>query len=364
MDGTTRTRSRLRAVWRAAAMVAHALLLLLLVLLIVFVVVLVRPCRDGCPDAAAYGVTAVDGVAYGLVLFVVAAGLTLIFGVMGVLNLAHGTFFLAGGYLAYLAHRHGGGSLAGLGVALAVGVLAGAGGGAALATAIRPLTGRPSHAGHTGRLSDGHLPQALATLGIAYLAADAYTSLFGGAPVPIDPPHVLAGSIDLGRHGYPVYRLLFIAVATLIALGLHLLVARSRYGILLRAAVADPAMAAATGVNVRAVQTTAIAGGGVLAVLGGVLAAPLIGPSPGTDTTVLVLSLIVVVIGSAGQLGSSAGGAGGAGGSIPGTLAAALLVGQVQTVGVLAAPTLAPFALFAVLLGVLLVRSRTSVRPA
>jgi branched-subunit amino acid ABC-type transport system permease component len=205
---------------------------------------------------------------------------------------------------------------------------------------MRPLAGR------------GHLHQALATLGIAYLAADGYTTVFGGAPVPVNPPDVLAGSIDLGRHGYPIYRLLFIAVAATAALGLHLAITRSRYGVLLRATVADVGMAAATGVNTRRVQTVAMAMGSVLAVTGGVLAAPLIGPGPGADATVLVLSLIVVVIGGISGPGA-----------VPGTLAAALLVGQVQTVGVLAAPALAPFALFGVLLTVLVARSRTAVRP-
>lgn len=287
--------------------------------------------------AVTYAVTALDGLAFGLLLFTVAAGLTLIFGVMDVLNLAHGSLYLAGAYVAYLLSR---GGLADLAGALAVGALIGAGGGSALGAAMRPLT------------RYGHLDQALATLGIAFLAADAYTTVFGGAPLPTNPPEQLAGSIHIGEHGYPVYRLGFIAVAAILALALHLVIIRTRHGVLLRATVADPAMAAATGVNTRRVQTTAMAAGGALAVTAGVLGAPLLGPAPGVDTTVLVLSLIVVVIGGAG--------------SIPGTLAAALLVGQVQTVGVLAAPTAAPFALFAVLLAVLVVRARTQPagRPA
>jgi branched-subunit amino acid ABC-type transport system permease component len=276
-----------------------------------------------------YAVTALDGVAFGLLLFTVAAGLTLIFGVMDILNLAHGSLYLAGAYLAYLLSH---GRLVDLAAAVAVGALAGAFGGAVLGAVLRPLA------------AYGHLEQALATLGIAFAAADAYTTLFGAAPLPANPPDLLAGSIRLGEHGYPVYRLAFIAVAALLALALHLAVTRTRYGVFLRATVADSGMAAATGINTRAVQTAAMAAGGALAVTAGVLGAPLLGPAPGTDTTVLVLSLIVVVIGGAG--------------SIPGTLAAALLVGQVQTIGVLAAPTAAPFALFAVLLTALALRAR------
>jgi branched-chain amino acid transport system permease protein len=284
--------------------------------------------------AVTYLVTALDGLAFGLLLFTVAAGLTLIFGVMDILNLAHGSLYLAGAYCTYL---FSGGSLAGLVAALAVGVLVGVGAGLVLAIAMRPLA------------RFGHLAQALATLGIAFLAADAFITIFGGAPVPADPPDALAGSLQLGVHGYPVYRLGFIAVAAAVAAAVHLVVTRTRAGVTLRAMVNDPTMAAASGVPTRVVQITAMAGGAVLAVVAGVLGAPLLGPAPGVDTTVLVLSLIVVVIGGAG--------------SIPGTLAGALLVGQVQTLGVLTAPTAAPFALFTVLLIVLTMRSRRTVRP-
>jgi len=284
-----------------------------------------------CAVTVTYAVTALDGVAFGLLLFCIAASLTLIFGVMDILNLAHGSLYLAGTYLAYLLST---GGLLDLAAAVAAGVAIGGVAGVALAAAMRPLTGH------------GHLTQALATLGIAFVAADLYLTLAGGAPLPADPPAVLSGSITLGGLGYPVYRLGFIAVAAAIAAALHLTIIRSRDGVMLRATVADRQMAAATGIHTGRVQTVAMAAGGALAVGAGVLGAPLLGPAPGVDTTVLVLSLIVVVIGGTG--------------SIPGTLGAALLVGQVQTVGVLAAPTFAPFALFAVLLVVLGLRQRSS----
>lgn len=278
-----------------------------------------------------YWVTALDGVAFGLLLFVVAAGLTLIFGVMGVLNLAHGSFYLCGATCAYLLTD---GSLFGLVLAMVAGALIGALGGASLAVAMRPLE------------SCGPLGQALATLGLALLAADIYSATFGG-PLLVEPPALLAGRIILTNlYGYPVYRLVFIGLAALIALGLHLVVSRSRHGVALRATVADPVMAAATGINTRRVQLVAMAAGGALAVAGGVLGAPLLGPASGVDNTVLFLSLVIVVIGGTG--------------SIPGTLAAALLVGQVQTVGVLVAPAAAPFLLFAVLLAVLALRGYRS----
>ena len=290
-------------------------------------------------QVATYAVTALDGVAFGLLLFVVAAGLALVFGVMDVLNMAHGTLYLLGAYLAYLLTD---GSTLGLLVALAAGIAAGAVGGAALAAALRPLAGR------------GHLDQALATLGIAFLAADGFTSVFGATSLPADPPMVLAGRVDILGRGYPVYRLVFIAVAAAAAVTLHWAVRRTTAGLMLRATVSDPGMAAATGIQTGRVRVGALAVGGALAVIAGVLGAPLLGPAPGVDTSVLVLSLIVVVLGGAG--------------SIPATLAAALLVGQVQTLGVLAAPALAPFALFGALFAVLVIRGQvaapTVVRPA
>ncbi|MGL4743882.1 MAG: branched-chain amino acid ABC transporter permease [Dermatophilaceae bacterium] len=280
-----------------------------------------------------YAVTAVDGVAFGLLLFVVASGLALIFGVMEVLNLAHGTLYLLGAYLTYLTSD---GSLLGLAVAVAVGLLAGAVAGAVLATGMQPLTGR------------GHLDQALATIGVAFIAADIFNSAFGPSPLPADPPTALTGRASMFGHGYPVYRLGFIGVAAIVAVALHLVMRHTTAGLRLRACVSDPGMAAAAGIPVARVRLAAMAVGGALAVGAGALGAPLLGPAPGVDTTVLVLSLIVVVLGGAG--------------SVPATLAAALLVGQVQTIGVLTAPALAPFALFSALLLVLVIRGMTSGR--
>ncbi|MEV0901470.1 branched-chain amino acid ABC transporter permease [Actinoplanes sp. NPDC049802] len=289
---------------------------------------------------ATYTATAVDGVAYGLLLFTVAAGLSLVFGVMNVLNLAHGTLYLAGAYLASsLPGSPGGGGLVTLGLAVLLGMLLGAAGGGLLAVALRPL-----------RAGADHLDQALATLGIAFVGSWAFTEMFGAAPLPAEPPAVLDGNITIAGHGYPVYRLLFIAVAGLLAMALHLIVRRTHAGMLLRATVSDPAMAAATGIRVTRVRTAALAAGGAITTLAGVLGAPLLGPAPGVDVQVLVLSLVVVVLGGAG--------------SVPHTLAAALLVGQVQTVGVIAAPTLAAFLLFGLVLAVLVVRGRSSASVA
>ena len=146
--------------------------------------------------------------------------------------------------------------------------------------------------------------------------------------------------------GYPVYRLAFIAVGAVVAVGLHWVLRHTTTGLTLRAVIADPRMAAATGIRPTRVRAGAFAVGGALATAGGVLGAPILGPAPGADTTVLTLSLVVVVIGGAG--------------SVLTILAAALLVGQVQTTGVLAAPLAAPFALFTVMVVVLVLAHRAS----
>ncbi|MEU4244257.1 branched-chain amino acid ABC transporter permease [Actinoplanes sp. NPDC026619] len=271
-------------------------------------------------------VNGLDGLAYGMLLFTVGAGLQLIFGVMDVLNLAHGSLYLAG---AYLASTTSGGGIGGLVVAVLAGLGAGALGGGVLAALLRPLR------------DGGHLEQALLTLGIAFIASWTFTAAFGAAPRAADPPTVLAGSISIAGHGYPLYRLLFIGVAALLAAGLHLIVRRSPAGIVLRATVADPGMAAVAGIRTGRVRTLALAAGGALAATAGVLGAPLLGPAPGVDTRVLMLSLIVVVLGGAG--------------SVPHTLAAALLVGEVQALTV-TVPAIAPFLLFAAVLIVLVVR--------
>ncbi|SCL13051.1 branched-chain amino acid transport system permease protein [Micromonospora nigra] len=283
-----------------------------------------------------YTITALDGVAYGLLLFTIAAGLTLIVGVAGVFSMAHGTLYLAGAYLAW--HLADGG-WTGLALALAAAAAVGALGGAGLAAVVRPLTDRP-------------LDQVLATLGIAYIAADQFSTVFGAEPRSVNPPRAAAGSVRLGDYQYPIYRLLFIAIGLAVVVLLFWLVERSRAGAVVRAVVADPGMAAATGLRTSAVRAAVLVGGGVLAVTAGVLGAPVIGPAPGVDTTILVYSLIVCVVGGLGSIRSA--------------LLAALGVGQALTLGVAVVPGAAAFILAAAMLAALTVRHRTALpgRPA
>jgi branched-subunit amino acid ABC-type transport system permease component len=289
----------------------------------------------------AYAVPALDGVVYGLLLFVVAAGLTLCFGVAGILNLAHGTLYAVG---AYAAAALSDGGWAGLLAGLAVGVAVAGAAGAVVAGLLAPVTRRD------------HLSQALLTFGLALAGGSLLTAVFGPDDPPVRVPAALAGTVEVAGHRYAAYRLVFLLVAAVVAALLHLVVARTRVGMLVRAAADDPGMVAALGVSPARVRVGVLSAAGALAGLAGALGAPIIGPGPGAAGTVLLLSLVVVVLGSAGRSGS-----------VGATLLAALAVGQVQSLGVAVAPQAAPFLLFAAMAVTLAVRARGGLaawRPA
>ncbi len=276
----------------------------------------------------AYLIPAVDGVAYGLLLFVVAAGLTLAFGVGDVLNLAHGTLFAFG---AYAAAKVSDGSWGSLALAVLIGTATAAAGGALLSVLLVPLAGR------------GHLAQALLTFGVALVVGDLLVTVFGPDELPVTVPASLDRPVDIAGHSYPGYRLAFIGVAALIAVALYVVVARTRAGSLVRATVDDRDMVATLGVDPFKVRTGVLAVGGALAGLAGALGAPIIGPGPRVADLVLLLSLVVVVLGGMGSIG--------------GALVAAIAVGEIQTVGVTAQPTLAPFLMFGAMAAVLALRA-------
>jgi len=270
-------------------------------------------------------VSILNGVALGCLLFALAVGLSLVFGILDVLNLAHGSLFVAGAYAAWRLADDG--SATGFLLAILLATVIGAGGGLALTAATRPLSGR------------GHLDQALLTLGIALVVSELVQVWFGHDPHGVLPP--LAGSVDIGG-GYPTYRLALIGVGLLVAVVVDRVVERTKVGALVRATVCDSDMVAALGVNTRLVRTGAFAVGGALAAVAGVLGAPLLGANPHLDTQVLLLALVVVVIGGLG--------------SVRGALLGALLIGQVQSLGVALAPEQAPFLLFGAMALVLVLR--------
>ncbi|MGW4229278.1 branched-chain amino acid ABC transporter permease [Streptomyces sp. NPDC004980] len=277
----------------------------------------------------AHLIPAVDGVAFGLLLFVVAAGLSLAFGTAGVLNLSHGMLYAIG---AYTGAELSDGTWGGLALGLAAGTAAACVAGAGLSAATAPLARR------------GHLAQALLTFGLALVGGDLLIQLFGADELPVRVPEALDSSVTLLGHRYPAYRLGFIGMAVLLAAFGTWVLTRTRMGAAVRAAADDPQMLATTGHNPRAVHTGVLAAAGALAGAAGVLGAPIIGPGPGTSENVLMLSLVVVVLGGLRSLWA--------------TLAAAVAVGEVQTLGVSLMPDLAPYLLFAAMAAVLVLRSR------
>lgn len=275
----------------------------------------------------AYLIPVVDGFAYGLLLYVVAAGLTLAFGVADVLNLAHGTLYAIGAYAAAVLSD---GTWTSLALAAGIGTVSAAAGGALISAALIPVGDR------------GHLAQALLTFGISLAGGALLVLAFGANDLRPVVPSALDTSVMLAGHRYPAYRLAFLAIAALLAVTAWLVIARTRLGARVRAMVDDRDMLACLGNSPRLLLTGVLSAGGALAGLAGVLGAPIIGPGPRTADTVLLLSLVIVVLGRLGSLG--------------GAFLAAIAVGQVQSLGVAVAPTWAPYLLFAAMAIVLVAR--------
>ena len=271
-------------------------------------------------------VSVLNGFAIGFLLFIVAVGLSIVFGMMDVLNLAHGALFLGGAYLGAAFAGSWGGFLAALGIAAVLGLAAGG----LLSLMTEPLSRR------------SHLDQALLTLGVAFVVSELLIIAFGDDPLSVAAPPALDGSVTVFGAVYPTYRLVLIGVGAVLALAVHLVVDRTRVGALVRATVADREMVATIGVDNRLVKAAVFAVGSLLATTAGVLGGPIYGARPGLDATVLILALVVVVIGGLG--------------SVRGALVGALIIGQVDTLGRVLLPDLASFVLFAALALVLVLR--------
>lgn len=275
-------------------------------------------------------ITVVDGLAFGVLLFVIALGLSLVFGVMDVLNLAHGAIYMLGAYVA--AGLIGGGTVtlvAFMGVALLAAVVGGLAGWG-LSAMVKPIASR------------GHLDQALLTLGIALVVADLISMRFGNDVLTVPAPDPLTGSTSVFGQPYPTYRLVVIVVGLVLAVGALLLIERTRIGSLVRAAVVDAQMVRAMGVDTAKLVAGVFAAGAALAAFGGVMGAPIISAYPGLDDRALLLGLVVVIIGGLG--------------SVSGALVGALIIGQVEVLGVSLLPTYASFLMFGAMALVLLLR--------
>jgi branched-chain amino acid transport system permease protein len=259
-----------------------------------------------------------NGLQFGLMLFLLAAGLTLVFGIMDMINLAHGSLYMVGAYLiASIAGASGS-----FWIGLAAGTVATAVVGVLLElTVLRRLYQRD------------HLSQVLGTFAILLMANEAVRMVWGAQPVPMAMPAALAGPVELlPGFSYPAYRLFIIGVGLAVALLLYVLVTRTRAGMQVRAGASNREMAQAMGANVRRLFTGLFALGAALCAIAGGMMGPLLAVQVGMGESILILAFVVIVIGGIG--------------SIRGALLGALLVGLVDTAG----RTLVPL-LFGQLLG-------------
>jgi branched-chain amino acid transport system permease protein len=275
---------------------------------------------------------------YAAVLFLIAAGLSLIYGVMRIVNLAHGTLYALGAYVSAwvvggaVGHAASGTlGLAGLLLLLPVGAVAIAVVGAVIEpTLLRPLYRRPE---------EYHL---LITFGLLMILEDAMKFLFGGTPLTAGSIMDHMGSIPIGRLLYPTYNLFVIAIGLIAALGLWWFIYRTKFGVILRATSQDRRMAAALGINVSRVYVQAFAIGCFMAGLGGAVVVPAQAAVLGMGIEALILAFVVVVIGGLG--------------SLEGALVGALIVGLVRTAGIQFFPEIELAVLYLIATAVLLIR--------
>ena len=261
-------------------------------------------------DLSIFLIQCLNALQYGLLLFLVASGLTLIFGIMGVINLAHGSFYMIGAYMAYglapfVAMTFGGGFFATLFVGLVLAV----------------ILGYVLEWAFFSFLYDReHLQQVLMTYGLILVFEELRSMLVGDDVHGVDVPALLSGTLALGDvMTYPVYRLFVSAVCLVLALGMYLVFTRTRLGMMIRAGSTNREMVQSLGIDIKFLYRVVFAAGVAIAVLVGMVAAPTSSVYPGMGNSVLIICFVVVVIGGIG--------------SIRGALLASLLIGVVDTFG-------------------------------
>lgn len=267
-----------------------------------------------------------NGVSFGMLLFLLAAGLSLIFGLMRVLNLAHGSYYLMGGYLGLTIYRVTGSFLLAL-VGATLGIT---------------LLGVLMERWFLRRIYGESLRQALLTFGFLFVFADIALWIWGGNPQTLPKPEAFTGSVRIGAIVFPSYRLLVIAVGLVVALGLWWLQEKTRLGAMIRAGVDDEEMANGTGINVSLLFTVVFALGAFLAALGGIIGGVFVGVYPGADFEVLLLAFVVVIVGGLG--------------SLKGAFVGALLVGLIDNFGKALIPEFALFTVFVPMAVILAIR--------
>ena len=270
-----------------------------------------------------------NGVQLGAMLFLMAAGLTLVFGIMNLINLAHGSLYMLGAYFAAAATNATGNFWLGVALALAATALVGA--------ALERLLLRRFYA-------RSHLDQVLVTFGLILVFNEMTRLIAGPAPLKFALPDALAGSVNIMPGvPYPVFRLVILGVGLLVAAMLYLVIQHTRLGMWIRAGASDRPMAAAMGVDVELIFVAVFSAGAALAGLAGLMAGPVLAVQVGMGEPVLILALVVTVIGGIG--------------SMKGAFVAAMAIGLIDTFGrVLLPPALGAMIIFIAMAGILLWR--------
>lgn len=281
--------------------------------------------------AALFTEQLLNGVQFGVMLFLIASGLTLVFGIMNFINLAHGSLYMAGAFAAAVTQRLTGSFLAAILVGMLVAALVGV---VLEQVVLRRFYGR------------NHLDQVLATFGLILIMNEGTRILFGPTPLRMNLPDALSGSIEIVPGvPYPVFRLVILGVGLAVAGALYVIIMKTRMGMWVRAGASNRAIASAMGVNVPLVFAGLFAVGAAFAGLAGIMAGPILSVQVGMGEPILILALVVTVIGGIG--------------SIRGAFVAALLVGIVDTFGrVLLTPALGSMAIFMLMAAILAFRPK------
>ncbi|HEY4203469.1 MAG TPA: branched-chain amino acid ABC transporter permease [Xanthobacteraceae bacterium] len=279
-------------------------------------------------DLVTFGVQLLNAIQYGMVLFLVASGLTLVFGILGVINLAHGAFYMLGAYLAYWIAAYTGNfwiaMAAGLAIAFVVGLLL-------ESVFIRRLYGRD------------HLAQVLLSFGLILIIDEFREIAFGKDVHSVAPPTWLAGSIQLTDNlSYPVYRLAICVFCLVVAALIFLVITRTKIGMIVRAGAENREMTRVLGIKFDVVNRYVFAVGIALAALGGIVIAPISTVFPGMGDGMLILSFVVVVLGGIG--------------SVAGAAVGALLIGLTDTFGKVFFPSVSSILIYVLMAAVLLWR--------
>jgi branched-chain amino acid transport system permease protein len=268
-----------------------------------------------------------NSLQFSMLLFLLAIGLSVVFGLMDYLNLSHGTIYMFAAYMAFSIVRLGGDFW----LALAVAPVIAAGVGVALYF----LLLRRAEAG-------GHLTQVLLTVGVIYMGTDLIRIGYGDLPQGVPQPELLSAAVNLFGIPYPAYRLFIIGLGLAVMVALYFALERTRFGALVRAGVDDRATAETLGIDIAKVFAAVFAIGTYLAGVAGVVAAPVFGVYPGMDVSIIILVLIVVVVGGLG--------------SLRGVIIGSLLIGFADTFGKLLLPQFAMMMIYLVMALVLIFR--------